>query len=84
MTSLSSQIVAGESLAASPGSAKCVNCQWWSRLGTWWGRCGNENRTAIETDDPGAGLEMTRKTFGCSAFSLNGKVCEPTGGEDVN
>lgn len=46
----------------------CANCKSWQRLGVWWGRCTNENRTAIETNDPGSGPEMTRQTFGCSAF----------------
>ena len=46
----------------------CATCGHWHRLGLWWGRCSNENRTAIETEDPGAGPEMTRKTFGCSQY----------------
>lgn len=47
----------------------CSTCKHWSRLGWWWGICGNECRTAIETEDPGAGPEMTRKTFACSEWS---------------
>jgi hypothetical protein len=46
----------------------CETCKSWGRLGEWWGRCSNEHRTAIETDDPGAGPEMTRKTFTCSVW----------------
>jgi len=44
----------------------CLTCIHWHQLGLWWGRCSNEGRTAIETVDPGAGPEMTRKTFSCS------------------
>jgi len=55
----------------------CSACKHWSRLGEWWGRCGNEYRTAIETEDPGAGPEMTRKTFACSEWSPpNAALCE--------
>lgn len=46
----------------------CQNCKHWHQLGIWWGKCANDNRTAIETKDPGAGPEMTRITFKCSVF----------------
>ncbi len=47
---------------------RCEHCKHWNRLGEWWGRCTNDKRTAIETIDPGAGPEMTRKTFSCSEY----------------
>ena len=50
--------------AATAGT--CPTCFHWRRLGEWWGRCSNNARTAIETEDPGAGPEMTRKTFRCT------------------
>lgn len=58
-------------------SETCQTCQHWTRLGVWWGRCTNEKRTAIETEDPGAGPEMTRKTFTCDAWGADKREAEP-------